>query len=47
MKKLIIFVTIDGLTLTSSHQITDWVTGAVGTPIESPIGRGNTIQPLK
>jgi len=37
----------DGLTLTSSHQITDWVTGAVGTPIESPIGRGNTIQPLK
>lgn len=37
----------DGLTLTSSHRITDWATGAVGTPINSPIGRGNTIQPLK
>jgi len=37
----------DGLTLTSSHRITDWVNGAVGTPAGSPIGRGNTIQPLK
>ncbi len=37
----------DGLTLTSSHIITDWVNGAVGTPAGSPIGRGNTIQPLK
>ena len=37
----------DGLTLTSSHRIADWVTDAVGTPAGSPIGRGNTIQPLK
>ena len=37
----------DGLTLTSSHRITDWINGATGTPYESPIGRGNTIQPLK
>ena len=37
----------DGLTLTSSHIITDWINGAVGTPAGSPIGRGNTIQPLK
>ena len=37
----------DGLTLTSSHRITDWVNGAVGTPAGSPIGRANTIQSLK
>lgn len=38
--------TFDGLTLTASHRITDWAGGSVGTPVGSPIGRGNTIQSL-
>ncbi len=34
----------DGLTLNSTHRIIDWISGAVGTPTGSPIGRANTIQ---
>ena len=37
-------MSFDGLTLNADHQIKDWISGIVGMPIGSPIGRANTIQ---